>query len=98
VLVFTVQGTECRLTPQGRRGEPLFLVFGDRTNGKTTYGGGRFLVTEPAGADGTVIVDFNRAYNPPCVFTPYATCPVPSPDNLLPVAVTAGEKMWGEPH
>nr|MEE4267280.1 DUF1684 domain-containing protein [Candidatus Krumholzibacteria bacterium] len=98
VLVFKVAGRECRLTPQGEAGQGLFLVFGDQTNGHTTYGGGRFLSTDPIAEDGTVILDFNRAYNPPCVFSPYATCPLPSVDNLLDVAVEAGEMMWGETH
>ena len=60
----------------GDEGE-LFLVFGDKTNGPETYGGGRFLYTDPPREDGTVVVDFNRSYSPPCIFTPYATCPLP---------------------
>jgi uncharacterized protein (DUF1684 family) len=67
-------------------------VFGDRTNGKETYGGGRFVYTAPPAEDGTVVVDFNRAYNPPCVFSPYATCPLPWPANRLPVRIEAGER------
>jgi uncharacterized protein (DUF1684 family) len=59
----------------GPHGE-LWLVFADATNGSTTYGGGRFLYTDPPAADGTVWVDFNRAYNPPCVFSPFATAGV----------------------
>jgi uncharacterized protein (DUF1684 family) len=98
VLVFMIKGKEFRLTPQGEPGQGLFLVFGDDTNGKSTYSGGRFLSTDAPAADGTVVLDFNRSTNPPCVFTPYATCPLPSVDNLLNVAITAGEKMWGEPH
>jgi uncharacterized protein (DUF1684 family) len=98
VLVFKLAGKECRLTAQGEKGQGLFIVFGDGTNGKTTYGGGRFLSTEEAQPDGTYILDFNLATNPPCVFTPYATCPLPSLDNILPVAVAAGERMWGEQH
>jgi hypothetical protein len=94
-LVFKLDGREYRLTPQGEPGQGLFLVFGDQTNGHTTYGGGRFLSTDPIAEDGTVVLDFNRAYNPPCVFSPYATCPLPSVDNLLDVAVEAGEMMWG---
>lgn len=98
VLVFKVKGKEYRLTPQGAPGKSLFLVFGDDTNGKTTYSGGRFLGADPIGEDGTVVLDFNKSTNPPCVFTPFATCPLPSLDNLLNVAVTAGEMMWGDPH
>lgn len=71
----------------------LWLVFGDATNDDTTYGGGRFLYTDPPAGDGTVLVDFNRAYNPPCVFSPYATCPLPPPENRLPVRIEAGERI-----
>ena len=71
----------------------LFLVFGDQTNGRETYGGGRFLDTQPP-RDGTVVVDFNKAYNPPCAFTAFATCPLPPPHNRLALAVGAGEKKY----
>ncbi|MBK8165162.1 MAG: DUF1684 domain-containing protein [bacterium] len=95
-LVFRLDGRECRLTPTGKPGEALFLVFGDATNGHGTYGGGRFLSAPAPAADGTVTLDFNQAYNPPCVFTPYATCPLPGKGNTLKGAVEAGEKVWGE--
>jgi uncharacterized protein (DUF1684 family) len=72
----------------------VWLVFGDVTNGTDTYGGGRFLYTEPVAADGSVVVDFNLAYNPPCVFSPYATCPLPPPQNRLALRIEAGEKDW----
>lgn len=72
----------------------LFLVFADRTNGKTTYGGGRYLYTPLPDQEGGVLIDFNKAYNPPCVFTEYATCPLPPPQNRLDLAVTAGEKIY----
>ena len=71
----------------------LWLVFGDTTNGAETYARGRFLVTEPVADDGSVVVDFNLAYNPPCVFSPYATCPLPWPANRLPIRVEAGERL-----
>jgi uncharacterized protein (DUF1684 family) len=71
----------------------LWLVFGDATNGRETYGGGRFLVTGEVAADGTVEVDFNLAYNPPCVFSPYATCPMVPEGNALPIRVEAGERL-----
>ena len=61
-----------------------------------TYGGGRFLYSDIAPDATEVIVDFNRAYNPPCVFTPYATCPLPPRSNRLPVSVRAGEKRYGD--
>ena len=63
-----------------------------------SYGAGRFLYTDLPGEDGRVILDFNRSYNPPCVFTPFATCPLPPESNVLDVAIEAGEKMWGEQH
>lgn len=77
--------------PGGPSGE-LWLVFGDATNGHETYAGGRFLYTRPPATDGPVVVDFNCAYNPPCVFSPYATCPLPWPANVLPIRVEAGER------
>jgi hypothetical protein len=75
----------------------VWLVFGDATNGIETYGGGRFLYTEAVGADSSVVVDFNLAYNPPCVFSPYATCPLPPPQNRLGLRIEAGEKEWRAP-
>ncbi len=77
----------------------LFLVFGDQTNGKGTYGGGRFVYADPPKpGERTVTVDFNQAYNPPCVFTPYATCPLPPKGNKLPFPIEAGEKLWSGYH
>ena len=72
----------------------LELVFGDATNGADTYGGGRFVYSEPPAADGSVVVDFNLAYNPPCVFSPYATCPLPPAQNRLPIRIEAGERAY----
>lgn len=70
----------------------LFFVFADRTSGHQSYPAARFLYAKPAGPDGKVVLDFNRAYNPPCAYTPYSTCPMPPPENRLDLAVTAGEK------
>jgi uncharacterized protein (DUF1684 family) len=70
------------------------LVFADETSGRETYGGGRYLWVDRPDAEGHVSVDFNFAYNPPCVWTPFATCPLPSRDNRLALAVEAGEKSW----
>ena len=93
VLSFKIAGQSCRLQPVEESDGSLFVVFGDATSGTETYGGGRFLeIPKPDGTNKTII-DFNRAYNPPCVFSPYATCPLPTSDNILPVRVTAGEKM-----
>ena len=73
-------------------GDELFFVFADATTGAETYGGGRFLYAARPGPDGLVELDFNKAIDPPCVFTPYATCPLPPEQNRLPIAVRAGEK------
>ena len=95
VVQFQAGGLRHRLDALGGGDDGrLWLVFGDATNGGETYGGGRFLYTEPPTRDG-VVVDFNRAYNPPCVFTPYATCPLPWPANRLPIRVEAGERRYG---
>lgn len=98
-LRFRVGETEYRLVAL-REGddEELFVVFGDETNGEETYGGGRFLAAPAPGPDGTLWLDFNRAYNPPCAFTPYATCPVPPRENRLPFRVEAGEKRYAGGH
>ena len=73
--------------------EPLFFVFADATTGRETYGAARFLYADrPVG--GKVILDFNRAYNPPCAFTPFSTCPLPPAGNVLPFRITAGEKTY----
>jgi len=93
-LVFSFQGVEYRLDPIGQPGDSVFfLIFADRTSGVETYGGGRFLYVDAPDNDSGTFIDFNRAYNPPCAFTPYATCPLPPPQNRLPFRVTAGEKQ-----
>jgi hypothetical protein len=95
-LVFTVNGQEYRLEPVQEPGATqLFIIFGDLTNRTDTYGAGRFLYTDPP-KDGKVVLDFNRAYNPPCAFSPYATCPLPPPQNRLKLRVEAGEKRYGD--
>jgi uncharacterized protein len=73
----------------------LFYIFRDQTSGKETYGAGRFLYSDLP-RDGKVTLDFNKAYNPPCAFTAYATCPLPPPGNRLPVRIEAGEKKYGD--
>lgn len=73
--------------------DTFFFVFRDRTAGTETYGAGRFLnVPAPKTGDWAIVLDFNRATNPPCAFTPFATCPLPTPRNDLPVRIEAGEK------
>ncbi|HTC88844.1 MAG TPA: DUF1684 domain-containing protein [Bryobacteraceae bacterium] len=91
-VTFRKDGREFHLEPTIDDGE-LFFVIRDQTSGKTTYGASRFLYTEPA-KDGMVWLDFNKAENPPCAFTAYATCPLPPPQNRLALAITAGEKIY----
>jgi len=73
----------------------LFLIFADATSGKETYGAARFLYADMP-RDGKIVLDFNKAYNPPCAFTPYATCPLAPPENRLDVRVTAGERKYAK--
>lgn len=96
VVVFEHGGKSYRLEALDEGDGQLFLIFADRTSGKTTYGAGRFLYADPP-KNGVTVVDFNQAYNPPCVFTHYATCPLPPPENRLDVAVEAGEKKYRGP-
>ena len=79
-------------------GNKLWFIFADGTSGEETYGGGRFLYTDKADSNGIVIVDFNKAYDPPCVLTKFATCPLPPKQNYLTLRITAGEKMYGGNH
>jgi uncharacterized protein (DUF1684 family) len=95
--VFQFQGKELRLYPiiETPGDRELFYIFRDQTAGKETYGAGRFLYSAmPQG--GKVALDFNKAYNPPCTFSPYATCPLPPPENRLPIRIEAGEKKYGD--
>ena len=91
--VFTLNGHEYRLEPV-LEDKQLFFIFRDQTSGKETYGSGRFLYADLA-KDGKVVLDFNKAYNPPCAFTPYATCPLPPKQNRLAVRIDAGELNYG---
>jgi uncharacterized protein (DUF1684 family) len=94
-LAFGLEDTRFRLAAFAEVGTTdLFIVFGDATNGLETYGGGRYLYAPPPDHQGQVVVDFNRAYNPPCVFTPHATCVLPLPENRLAVRIDAGEKRY----
>jgi uncharacterized protein len=94
---FTVGGQPERLQPMVE-GDKLFFVFRDGTAGSTTYGAGRFLTTDPPAGGmkqaGTIVLDFNQAVNPPCAYSPFATCPVASPENRMKVAIPAGEKRY----
>jgi len=102
--LFDHEGKTYGLTPLDVDEKGLFFVFADQTSGKKdgngTYGAGRFLWTllPEDGPDGErLVLDFNRAYNPPCAFTPFATCPLAPPENRLPFPVTAGEKYSPTP-
>lgn len=90
---FSLGGSSYRLDPV-LEGDQLFFIFRDLTSAKTTYGAGRFLYADLP-KDGKVVLDFNKAYNPPCAFTPYATCPLPPKQNRLPVKIEAGELRYG---
>jgi hypothetical protein len=93
-LVFDVGGTEYRLDTVLEDGETdYFVMFADQTNGKTSYGAGRFLYVKPP-VDGVTVLDFNKSYNPPCAFSHYATCPLPPQQNKLPLAIPAGELKY----
>jgi len=91
-VTFTRGGKEYKMEPV-TEDDHLWFVFRDQTSGKTTYAASRFLYV-PVPKDGFVEIDFNKAENPPCVFTDYATCPLPTPQNRLQLAVTAGEQMY----
>jgi uncharacterized protein len=97
-VVFTLNGTEHRLEAlAASREDRYFLIVGDATNGVETYGGGRYLYVDRR-PDGGIDLDLNRLYNPPCVFTEFATCPLPPRANRLPVRIEAGEMTWhGDP-
>jgi uncharacterized protein len=98
-LVFEVDGKEYRLDPILEEGsDEFFIIFKDETSKDATYQAGRYLYAKKPAAGGKVIIDFNKAYNPPCVFTPFATCPLPPPQNRLPVRVEAGEKRYAGKH
>lgn len=96
---FTLNGKPVRIDGvlESPDAEQLFFILRDQTSGKETYGAGRFLYADlPKG--GKVVLDLNKAYNPPCAFTPYATCPLPPPQNWMPVRVEAGELAYGKGH
>ncbi len=94
-FTFTVNDQTYSLDALSRDKEGrLFVVFGDPTNGLATYGGGRFVYIDPPDKNGVVFIDFNKAYNPPCAFSAFSTCPLPPEQNRLPIKITAGEKKY----
>ena len=99
-IIFTINEKEYRLDAlaDDEGSSEYFMIFGDATNTKETYGAGRYLYINKPDADGKTIIDFNKAYNPPCAFTAFATCPLPPRQNILDIEVTAGEKNYGSYH
>jgi uncharacterized protein len=97
VVVFERDGVEYRIEALDDGSQDLFLVFADRTSGHGSYPAGRYLYTPRPDDSGRMTVDFNRAYNPPCAFTAFATCPLPPPENRLELSIEAGEKTYGKP-
>ena len=93
-LVFLINDNEYRLDAIDGGKDELFVIFGDPTNEHDTYPSGRYIYVKRPDEKGKTVLDFNKAYNPPCAFTPFATCPLPPKQNVLLVAVTAGEKNY----
>lgn len=95
ILHFEINGHKLSLTPLADPGdENYFVIFGDKTNGITTYGAGRFLVVPAVNESGKTYIDFNQAYNMPCAFSPWATCPLPPEENVLDISIEAGELAY----
>jgi uncharacterized protein len=100
VAEFTLDGKKLRLEPvlEDPHDTTLFFILRDTTSKTATYPGGRFLRTgfpdHGLNKPGTLVIDFNQLYNPPCAYTPYATCPLPPDQNRLPVAIEAGEQRY----
>jgi len=93
VVEFTLRGRTLRLRPFTTRPKRFYFVFKDASSGVETYDAARFLYSDLRD-DGTTVLDFNQAYNPPCSFNPYTTCPIPLPENRMPVKVLAGEQKY----
>ncbi len=95
---FKFEGKNYQLDAITEKGETrYFMIIADKTSGKETYPAGRYLYVEPPDASGRIVIDFNKAYSPPCAFTKFATCPLPPRQNRLPFAIEAGEKYIGHP-
>jgi uncharacterized protein (DUF1684 family) len=92
-LKFKIKGIDFSLEPSVSE-DGYFVVFGDKSNGEETYGAGRFLFVEKVDSTEQLYIDFNKAYNPPCVFTKYATCPLPRKENSINIKILAGEKNF----
>ncbi len=91
---FKIEGAEYKLEPLGNPGEHgYFIMFYDKTSAHTTYGSGRYIYVQKPDINGLTYIDFNKAFNPPCVFTEFATCLFPHKENRLPIFVNVGEKF-----
>jgi uncharacterized protein (DUF1684 family) len=97
-VVFERNGKTFKIDAVNEGDNYLFLIVADETSGEETYGGGRFLYVKKPDSTGVIDLDFNKAYNPPCVFTKYATCPLPPEQNYLKLRIDAGEKMYATGH
>jgi uncharacterized protein (DUF1684 family) len=93
VVEFTLNGQTLRLRPFTTRPKRFYFVFRDASGGQETYAAARFVYSDLRD-DGTTVLDFNQAYNPPCAFNPYTTCPIPLPENRLGVKILAGERAY----
>jgi uncharacterized protein len=93
IVEFELMGQKLRLRPFTTRPRRFYVVFRDASSGQETYETARFLYSDLRD-DGTTVLDFNMAYNPPCAFNPYTTCPIPLRENRLPMKVLAGEKAY----
>jgi uncharacterized protein (DUF1684 family) len=96
VIEFTLLGKKMTVRPFTTRPKRFYIVFKDESSGKETYDTARFLYSDLSD-DGTTVLDFNEAYNPPCSFNPYTTCPIPLKENRLPVKILAGERAYPNP-
>ena len=94
VIYFTINGDDFSLEPTIAPSGKFFIAFGDLTNGKETYGGGRYLYVLPEDEKNNVTIDFNKSLNPPCVFSTFRTCPIPRKENNLQVKIESGEKNY----
>jgi hypothetical protein len=97
LVAFTLHGREVKMEPVLSSRGRYWFIFRDQTSGRETYSAARFVYADAPGADLKVLIDFNRAYNPPCAFNPYTTCPLPSPQNRLSIAIPAGEMDYRAP-
>jgi uncharacterized protein (DUF1684 family) len=94
--VFAIAGKSYRLDALGEKGSAeLFIIFADETNVAESYRSGRYIYTAWPDSYNRMVLDFNKAFNPPCAFTAFATCPLPPRQNRLPIRIEAGEKKYG---